>query len=77
MEKQEICFAWFFSEPVARDGAKGHGKKGREERKRDRALPWALVVPLAMIFGKHGERKQQLQGRKEKERGSLLGGRVP
>lgn len=49
------------------DGAKGQ-EKGKRERRQDQSLMLALMTSSAPILGKHGERKQELQGRKEGER---------
>ncbi|EHA8589873.1 hypothetical protein COCNU_scaffold012968G000020 [Cocos nucifera] len=45
----------------------GQEEKGKRERRKDRSLTLALVVSLAPISGKHGERNPAKFGRKQEE----------
>ena len=38
---------------TAGEGARGHGKEGKKERKEEKDLPQALTVSSAPIFGEH------------------------
>ena len=43
----------FSTIPTADEGARGHGKEEKEERKEEKGLPQALTVLLAPISDEH------------------------
>ena len=46
-------FINFPSIPTVDEGVQGHGKKGKEERKKEKSLPQASAASLASIFDEH------------------------
>ena len=66
---------------MAGEGARGHGKEGKEERKEEKGLPQASAASSASIFDEHEYERSRLQRKKSRDQArrssveSLKGGK--